>query len=816
MDRDRTGSTTATTENLGRPAALPADARAPLGLALALAAQELLFAAALGMTGSLPLGVRELHSAWAILAFTLGSLSAILLLSLAGLGWLSLVNVLPVRILRRPLSFLLYLAIYLPLFNFGFFLFSRHLANAQLLRDAPNYFSHAPAAHLWALAIATALFLALSVLSWRWRLFGEAWRDLPAGRGRAPLREITLMMAAAAAFLAISSGICAAKTELASAFTTSAHGITGFLPDVGMAFMPTASERNDFMSKTAAANAAGLLPVGQIDTYLKGLRGHTAPERPNIVVVMLESVPTDHVGAYGYGRPVTPNLDRLASQSLVFDRCWSVANESKHGQSSIHTSALPMRGSNDDFSHVDYRRLPWWVVFKILGYRTAYISAQNEDWLHMRSFQLSGQIPPDVYLHSLDMPEGPSYEGSLRKKDEETVNRRLFQYLDQAKADGRPFVLMTDYQRTHYPFEMPNGWTPPFVPLASLGAFRAWTKDEIPNAINSFDSALAYVDKRLGELVRHLDATGLGANTIVAVLSDHGIGFEPGVHAVSESLKDPYIHVPFLIRYPGSLSPAHFSENVSTIDLFPTLLGLLGAPSNPAWEGRDVLALGPDGCARRPVFAGSIIWLQRWLAIRGDTKVSVDFDARSSSAFSRADRLLEHELPIGPEARDLLRTLSATLQQHVQYYETSELHTDFMVPAFTGQNQFPGSEGESCAPGPDDLHAALRSLATRNVWWFEKQGMGRLRLLRLRPDGRVESLGLPDHPAESFWDLQGAQLRLLGADRGPTTRFSSIATDDGTVTFQGLHHEDPTDVRFLRQARMASDGSPAAAAAHGR
>jgi hypothetical protein len=166
---------------------------------------------------------------------------------------------------------------------------------------------------------------------------------------------------------------------------------------------------------------------------------------------------------------------------------------------------------------------------------------------------------------------------------------------------------------------------------------------------------------------------------------------------------------------------------------------------------------------------------------------------------------MERELAIGPEARELLRTLSATLQQHVRYYETSKLHTDFLYPVFTGQDQSSGNEGAACAPGPDDLQTSLRSVATRGVWSFEKQGIGRLRLMRLHPDGRVESLGIPDHPAESFWDVEGVQLRFFDPDHNPTTRFSILSTSDGALTFQGLFLEDPADIRFLRQARMAPD-----------
>jgi hypothetical protein len=290
------------------------------------------------------------------------------------------------------------------------------------------------------------------------------------------------------------------------------------------------------------------------------------------------------------------------------------------------------------------------------------------------------------------------------------------------------------------------------------------------------------------------------------VLSDHGIGFEPHIHPVSESLKDPYIHVPFLIRYPKKLGPTHFVGDVSTIDLFPTLLGLLGAPPNPAWEGRDVLALGPDGCAKRPVFAGSLIWQQRWLAIRGEGKVLIDLDEERSQIFSREDTMMQHPLPTAPWATAILHTLSATLRSHIHFYESPTLHAEHMLG--TGRPELGEDEGGSCRPGPEDLNVGLRTLVMRGEWYFEKEGLGRLRILRLHRDGRIRSLGLPDHPAESFWELKGGELRFLDQNHDLATRFPSLSVADGLVTFRGLHHDNPNDVRLLRQARTVDALAP--------
>jgi glucan phosphoethanolaminetransferase (alkaline phosphatase superfamily) len=119
---------------------------------------------------------------------------------------------------------------------------------------------------------------------------------------------------------------------------------------------------------------------------------HSAGPRPNVILLLLESIPADHLGFAGYRRAVSPNIDALARRSLRMRRVWSVATQSNYAQMAFLSSLHPRRRQQlDVYEELGYPRVLPHDIFSKLGYATATISSQNEDWQGMRRFCLSGQ-----------------------------------------------------------------------------------------------------------------------------------------------------------------------------------------------------------------------------------------------------------------------------------------------------------------------------------------------------------------------------------------------------------------------------------------
>ena len=611
-------------------------------------------------------------------AFILPSIYVSSLGTAVVLGWLALVRLLPSRWARSAAWIAALVAIFAPAINIGFFAFTHSFASlGWIMAYASIYMQQAPLMHRVALVCGLTVLIALIAAAHRFEFLKQ--RDsttCPPSR-----RDVIVAAGVIAVLVGLDSTAAGRWPMFAGAYDTRAHAITSYLPALGLVF---GTDPDPWHLTTVEPSKRPLESLSHVDEYLTSLRGQKREDLPNVLLIMLESVPAMRTGYMGYARDTTPRLDRLAAESVVFDHCYGASNESQHGQTSILSSTWPMRGNGDWFDKITYPRLLVWEVFHALGYHTALISTQNEDWVNMSTFQLSGRLRPDVYLHGPTIPEGPSYE-TLQKKDAETINRRLLSYVRDRISDGKRWLLMTNYQRTHHPMPLPLGLDPKFKPVGDASDwthFGRWKREELTIGSNRFDSALAYVDHHVGALLDGLRELGVLDNTIVIIASDHGSGLEAGVYPVSESIKDTYVHVPCMIHYP-KLAPRHFRTNVSTIDLVPTVLGVLGVPPSPAWEGSDVLALGEDRCASRAVFTANTCWRNQWLVTRGTRKWVVDLTERSVQAFEREDLWLANPIvPAPQDTRDVIRMFLQVLNDRLLYYRHSDLHHDFLYPVY--------------------------------------------------------------------------------------------------------------------------------------
>lgn len=470
----------------------------------------------------------------------------------------------------------------------------------------------------------------------------------------------------------------------APAFRSDVHAVSSLAPRGWLAHATLVPADRRTRPDHITERAPGL-PLSALAAYLSGLERAGPGLRPNVVVVMLEGVPVQHVGAYGYERSVTPEIDAIAGRSVVFENVYSITNESKNGQTAILASVLPMRGRMNNFvsGPLDFPRVLAWDVFRALGYRTAFISTQDERWLGMSRFQLHLKVPPDVYLHAPDFTGGELIPGGFPNRDEETVNREVLRFLERASHDDRPFLLIVNYQRTHFPYRLPSWRSPRFRPLAPLGdAIRAWTPTDLPQAVNNFDSALAYVDEQVGVLARKLDALGIADRTLLSVISDHGQGFEVGFQPVSQSLEDEYVHIPWLMRLPGGLEPQRVATPASAIDLFPTILGAIGAPPCPAWQGIDVLSPEAVTAPSRPILVGSIVWEARWRALVGELEIDVDLLGRRWEPRRRGSlRKGGAPPPAVPRPEAILEWVLSTIRTVEGYYEDAEARRTLLPPS---------------------------------------------------------------------------------------------------------------------------------------
>lgn len=314
-----------------------------------------------------------------------------------------------------------------------------------------------------------------------------------------------------------------------------------------------------------------------------------AQERPNLVLVTVDTLRADHTTPYGYGRDTTPVLARLAREGVVVDQAYAPMATTGPSHAALLTSRYPVS--------LGYLRN---------GQRLDEAQTTLAERLHAAGYRASAAVSSFVLDKRLGFAQGfGTYDGRF---PEEIYDRRADETTDVAlawlsrRAKDRPFFLWVHYFDPHEPYSPPPPFDRRFATPRDAG---------LPGAVALYDGEIAFTDHELGRLVDAIEAAGLSARTLLVVTADHGEGLMQhghmghGLHLYEEAVR-----VPLVFRWPGSLpAGARLPGPVEHVDLVPTVLDLLGVPRGPGEiEGQSLAAAlrGETGTAgrdpRRTVF----------------------------------------------------------------------------------------------------------------------------------------------------------------------------------------------------------------------
>jgi len=344
------------------------------------------------------------------------------------------------------------------------------------------------------------------------------------------------------------------------------------------------------------------------------------PDELDVLVVSLDTTRADRMSLYGHSRKTTPNLDRLAQSSVVFDHAGSTAPWTLPSHVSFFSAQYPDRhGVIGPASHVP-RDLPWLPrIARNEGYATFAVTGGgyvNSEFGFARGFESYGVSDPAY----------PNLEWATAKGDraaEELARRALGEkselLIRLAARSNRPnFAFVHTYAAHNY-------GAPPAA-LTEFGVARdavsklvsfdptkrdwdlanpldATTEQALEDARLVYDASVVTADALVGEIVAKLEATGRLDRTILVVFSDHGeeLGDREGF-GHGQSVFQEQIHVPLLIRVPG-MAARRIADPVSLVDVAPTLCELLGWPDMDG-DGRSLVPLlRGESLDPRPVLA---------------------------------------------------------------------------------------------------------------------------------------------------------------------------------------------------------------------
>ncbi|MCP4806624.1 MAG: sulfatase [Proteobacteria bacterium] len=370
----------------------------------------------------------------------------------------------------------------------------------------------------------------------------------------------------------------------------------------------------------AMAKIAPFLPiVGALAAFgglIRGLPAAPTDEAGHsFLLVTWDTTRPDRLGPYG-GPADTPNLDALAADGLVFESAVATAPLTEASHLSILTG----------LSTVEHG-----VVSNgtMLGERPELLSHRLQDAGYVTGavvagFPLHGKYGWtqgfDVYdddfgrlpgWHSLSLGRLSDQlflpGNALRERDGTDGIRRALTFLDRHR-EGRFFLWVhlfdphgpyeadagRDAPRTGDPLDLPAYWPPYHRQITDVD----WL-------IGAYDRELEKTDRLTGELIDRLADLGIDDRTTVIVAADHGENLDE--HGVlfdhGDDLYDPSLMVPLIVRSPG-VEANRVACQVSTVDIVPTILGIVGAPDD-ALSGRSLITL-PSGCPDAPVVSTTV------------------------------------------------------------------------------------------------------------------------------------------------------------------------------------------------------------------
>ena len=357
----------------------------------------------------------------------------------------------------------------------------------------------------------------------------------------------------------------------------------------------------------------------------------------NVVLVIIDSLRKDHVGAYGNGWIQTPNLDALAKESLRFTRAYPESLPTICARRAIHTGmrTWPFRGWRR-YKGIDIGLWGWQPIpegqthlaeiMKQNGYATLTVTDNLHEYNASMNFQrgfdvfdfirgqtTDGYMPnwtysPEEVRRALGMEEYfKQYFANVayRQEEEDWFSPQVFTRASEvleAASKGQRFFLVVDNYDPHAPYDAPEEYAAlydepydgrePFSPVYGPSSYL--TDRQLQRMRALYAGEVTMMDRWLGRFLDRMDELDLFENTLLILLSDHG-------HALGEhgytgkphyALWPELTDIVFMIRHPEGKGAGETSDYyASTHDVAPTILGFLGIEPEQPMEGQDLSVL---------------------------------------------------------------------------------------------------------------------------------------------------------------------------------------------------------------------------------
>jgi arylsulfatase A-like enzyme len=369
---------------------------------------------------------------------------------------------------------------------------------------------------------------------------------------------------------------------------------------------------------------------------------------PNIVLISVDSLRADRVGAYGAERDTSPALDALSAEGLRFaevlaNTSWTLPSH----VSLLSGMSIPAHRVRRPRHRIDPARTLLAEHLSENGYRTAgFVSAPFLD----RKYGFDQGFEVYENLQALGDVEIPPQKATLRashaRNTAEPGIDAALAWLDEQRPAARPWFLFVHLWDVHYDYTPPAPFGRMFdedydgtLDLTGFMHNPAIEADMDPRDLRHllahYDGGIRWIDTQLGRLFAALREREPQERILISLVADHGDEFfEHGAKGHYRTLYEESLRVPWILRLPGVVPPGGVvSGPVALDDVATTLIALAGLPPLPEATGRD-LSRWVTGAAAGPIPGAVLLSLYPKVALRGpDWKVILDTKSGDAEAF---------------------------------------------------------------------------------------------------------------------------------------------------------------------------------------
>ena len=456
-------------------------------------------------------------------------------------------------------------------------------------------------------------------------------------------------------------------------------------------------------------------------------------KKMNVLFIIADDLTTTAVSSYGNELPITPNIDRLATEGTRYTKAYCqypVCGPSRASfLSGYYPNATQTYGYVSGRENIGNERITWPQLFKNNGYYTARVSkiyhmgvpidielgsdgkddeaswterfnSQGPEWMAEGEAELvqnnpdgkierkGGNVMTIVKANGDDLIHS---DGKTATKASELIRKHKHESFFLAVGFVRPHVPFvapkTDF--TPYPhkhMELPYNFDEDWDDIPKKGINYVTSKNAQMNgvqkkkAISAYYASVSYMDRQVGKVLKTLKKEGLEDNTIVIFTSDHG--FHLGEHEfwMKVSVKEESARVPLIIKMPGK-KPAVCNSLVELLDIYPTVAELAGLPYSEHIQGKSLIETLDNPKHKVRDMAFSVTQVGKTFLLRTDKWAYIQYNEDASLGIELFDMEKDPSqytnLALNPEYSSIVKTFKEKLKQKLKEVENNDLGIDY-------------------------------------------------------------------------------------------------------------------------------------------